>query len=134
MDDKPIINGAVGKKLTRKSRQSAIEARKDGEFEILSVDTQSIEGGFRLRVRQVELDENPFVVDIPPSTLNEDQIEALQTGEWERKPVTPRLNIKTVGRRILKATLIEAGIGIKIWYHIRHHAPLATALEISINQ
>ena len=60
---------------------------------------------------QVELDENPFVVDIPPSTLNEDQIEALQTGEWERKPVTLRLNIKTVGRRILKATLIEAGIG-----------------------
>ena len=35
LDDKPIINGAVGKKLTRKPRQSAIEARKDGEFEIL---------------------------------------------------------------------------------------------------
>lgn len=109
--DKAIVNGVIAKKLTRKPREAAIETRKDGSFEILSVDTQAVEGGFRLKVKQVGVDENPFVVDIPPNTLNEMQIEALQTGEWGRKPVELRINIKAIGRRILKATLIEAGIG-----------------------
>lgn len=108
--EEAIVNGAIAKKLTRKPREAAIETRKDGSFEIQSVDTQAIEGGFRLKVKQVGLDEKPFVVDIPPNTLNKEQIEALQTGEWQRKPVTLRINVRTIGKRMLKATLIEAGI------------------------
>ena len=111
VDDKPILNGATAKKLVRKPREPAIETRRDGSFDILSVDTQVIENGFRLKVRQLGEDSKAFVVDIPPNTLNKKQIEALQTGEWERQPVNLMINVKVIGRRILKATLIEAGIG-----------------------
>ena len=106
-----LHNEATPNWQTRKPREAAIETRKDGSFEIQSVDTQAIEGGFSLKVKQVGLDEKPFVVDIPPNTLNEEQIEALQTGEWERKPVALRINVRTVGKRMLKVTLIQAGIG-----------------------
>lgn len=108
-DGEPLVRGDMARRLARPSPPERVQGRLDGDFLILSVDSGRIEGGFRVRVRNVKSGDE-IAVNIPEGTLGAGQIETLQIGEWGKAPLHMRLNVVRVGERIAEATLIEAGL------------------------
>ncbi|TNC94028.1 MAG: hypothetical protein FD119_3521 [Stygiobacter sp.] len=109
LDSESIIDGDTARKAVRRLRAEPVEARPDGQFIILTVESGVIRGGFRIRVRNTA-NSQEFTVKVPEGTLSEDQVETLQDGEWGKRPLMMRLNVKKSGERITEATLIEAGL------------------------
>jgi len=109
IDDIPVIDGETAQRIIRRPRAEAVESRLDAEFIILSVDSGQVPGGFRLKVRNIHTNE-VLTVKVPEGTLSLDQTQALQTGEWEKKPVAMKINVKMINDRLADATLIRAGL------------------------
>ena len=109
VDNKEIVTGRVAKQIVRAVPQERIADRLDSIFVILSVDSGSIKDGFRIRVRDTENDEE-YLVSIPAGTLSDDQVKALQSGEWGKQSLRLEINTERRGKRILKATLISADL------------------------
>ncbi len=111
IDNQNSIDGALAKKIARKTRENPdpIESRMDGLFIIISVDSGNVRGGYRLKVRSVDTKEE-FTLKVPDGTLTEKQIETLQTGEWQKQKINMQLNIRKNKKRIIDGTLIEAGL------------------------
>jgi hypothetical protein len=109
LGDIPVIDGESAHEIVRKQRSGTVESRMDGNFYILSVDSGLVRGGFRLKVTDIETGED-LLVSVPEGTLTSEQIGTLQSGEWGKKPLTMKLNIKKSGERVIGATLIEAGL------------------------
>lgn len=109
LDHQPVIDGDTARKAVRRPRVEPVEARLDGQFIILTVESGGVRGGFRLRVRNTS-DHEELLVKVPEGTLTETQIETLQDGEWGKRPLTMKLNVKKVGDRVTDATLVEAGL------------------------
>ena len=106
-----IVDGSVAKKLKRSKRPSAIDDRIDGIFTILSVESGQVRDGIRVVVRQVGSNSKTSMkVYIPDGTLPANQIDDLQSGEWEKRPLHMRINVVRIGDRIAKATLVSAGL------------------------
>jgi hypothetical protein len=109
VDDQVLIDGQDARTVVKNPRRAAVETRLDANFKILSVDSGLVAGGFRLRIRNAETGEE-ITVSVPEGTLSPEQIQILQDGEWGKKPVLMKLNIRKIGDRIAAATLIEAGL------------------------
>lgn len=105
----PLVRGDVARRLARNPAPERVQGRLDGDYAILSVDSGRVRSGFRIRVRDVKSREE-LVVSIPEGTLPPDQIEALQDGEWGKAPLHMRINVTRAGKRIVGATLVEAGL------------------------
>ena len=106
-----IVDGATAQQLIRSGPPPMVVAdRLDSVFRILSVDSGSVENGFRARVEDVVSGEK-LPVTIPAGTLQADQVVTLQKGEWEKRQLHLSLNIeRTEDGRIKTATLISAGL------------------------
>jgi len=109
VDGQILIDGQDAKTVVRNPRQTAIETRLDANFKILSVDSGLVAGGFRLRLLNIGTGEE-LKVSVPEGTLSPEQIQILQNGEWGKRSVSMRLNIKKIGDRVASATLIMAGL------------------------
>ena len=104
-----LVNGEVAKQIARPHRHERVEDRLDSVFIILSVDSGRVRDGFRVLVRDTKTREELRVL-IPKGTLPPEQIEALQSGEWEKTPLRMNINIERRGNKVLKATLVAAGL------------------------
>lgn len=109
VDDEPIVEGNIARTLARRPREVPVQDRLDGEFDILTVDSGNIKDGFRVRVRARDTGAE-LPVNIPAGTLPLEQIADLQSGEWGKAPLHMRINVERVGKRIIRATLISAGL------------------------
>lgn len=109
VDGEEIINGELGRRIVRRPREEPVEDRLDGDFTILSVESGSVKDGFRVRVRNTKTSDT-LSVSIPAGTLSDEQLEALQSGEWGKRPLRLKINIARIGKRIVRATLISAGL------------------------
>lgn len=107
--DTPVIDGETAQKAIRRPRAEAVESRIDGQFIILNVESGAVRGGFRIKVRNTQTNDE-MTVKVPDGTLNEDQITTLQNGEWGKVPLSMNLNVKLVNERITEATLVKAGL------------------------
>ena len=106
-----IVDGDMAKDLRRSSRPPAIDDRIDGLFTILSVQSGQVRDGIRIVVRKVGSNSKKSLnVYIPDGTLPANQIDDLQSGEWEKRPLHMRINVVRSGDRIVKATLVSAGL------------------------
>lgn len=104
-----IVSGELAKLIVRKEREIRVEDRLDGDYVILSVESGRIHNGFRVRVQDV-VSGDDLQIWIPEGTLPSEQIADLQSGEWKKEPLHMQINIERVGERIIKATLISAGL------------------------
>lgn len=109
VDDKKLVSGEVAGRLSKKLPNEPIEARLDGPYIILSVDSGGVKDGYRLKVRSSSGGQE-LRVSVPKGTLAPDQIDSLKSGEWDKKPVRMQMNIKKRGEKIISAILIEAGL------------------------
>ncbi len=109
IDGEELVDGRIGRDLARKEKPQSVQDRLDGTFVILSVESGRIRDGFRVRVRELGTDRE-LAVSIPEGTLPKEHISDLQSGEWEKRPLDMRINVERVGEKILKATLISAGL------------------------
>jgi len=109
IDDTSLIDGRTAHKAVRRPPVQTVEDRLDGQFMILTVDSGVVDGGYRLKVRQAGTDRE-MTVDVPEGTLSPDQVTALQDGEWGKRPVDMKINVKKSHDRIKGATLIRAGL------------------------
>ena len=107
-----IVDGEIGRRIARRGRTERVEDRLDGNFVILSVDSGQVRDGFRVRVKDV-VSGGDLLVWIPEGTLPPEQIADLQSGEWKKKPLHMRINTVRAGGRVVKATLISAGLSSK---------------------
>ena len=108
--DQTIVDGETGHQTLRRPRTEPIEARVDGRFMIISVDSGQVSGGYRLKVHNVDT-KDEFAVQVPDGTLTAEQIEILKSGEWGKKPLVMKLNVKKrADGGIFDARLIEAGL------------------------
>ena len=107
--DQEVITGQQAKKITRTIPDEPTEGRMDGKFLTVSVESGRVRDGVRMRVRNIENDEE-LTVKVPKGTLTPEQIQTLQDGEWNKKPLFMQLNVRKSGNRIIEATLIEAGL------------------------
>lgn len=98
--------------LARKPKEERVEDRLDGTYIIIDVASGNVSDGYRATVCEVDTGEE-LRLEIPGGTLTEDQVEQLQEGEWGKKPLQMQINIRRVGRRIKKATLIRAGLSVE---------------------
>lgn len=106
-----IVDGSVARDLRRSERPPAIDDRIDGTFTILSVQSGQVRDGIRIVVRKVGSNSKTAMkVYIPDGTLPADQIHDLQSGEWEKRPLHMQINVVRSGDRIIRATLVSAGI------------------------
>jgi hypothetical protein len=104
-----VIDGEAGRKLLRAPRKEPVDSRLDGTFAILTVHSGGVRGGYKLQIKKLD-DDLELTVNVPEGTLAEQQILTLQEGEWGKRPLVMKLNIKKRGDRIVEATLIEAGL------------------------
>ncbi len=104
-----IVNGEIARQIARPQHPERVEDRLDSTFIILSVDSGKIRDGYRVQVRDLRTRQELPVL-IPRGTLPAEQIRALQSGEWEKVPLRMNINIERRGSRILRATLISAGL------------------------
>lgn len=109
IDGEAIIDGQSAREILRAPRADAVDSRADGKFIIVSVESGLVRGGFRLKVRNIDTAEE-LLVKVPDGTLSPEQIETLQSGEWGKKPLGMKLNVRKAGERIIEAVLIEAGL------------------------
>ena len=107
--DESLVDGETGRRIARKPRPEPVQDRLDGTFVILSVDSGRVRSGFRVRVRDTGTGDE-LTVAIPAGTLPPDQISELQSGEWGKKPLRMRINVARIGRKIIEATLVSAGL------------------------
>ena len=104
-----IVDGSLAREIVRPERKERIADRIDSVFVILSVESGSVKDGFRVRVQDTKTGEE-LHVSIPAGTLSEEQLEALQSGEWQKRPLRLEINTERVGNQVRKATLISAGL------------------------
>lgn len=109
VDDKPLVSGETGGRLAKKLPDEPVEARLDGQYVILSVDSGGVKDGYRLKVKPSSGGDD-LRVSVPKGTLNSEQIDVLKSGEWDKKPVRMQMNIKKRRDKIVSAILIEAGL------------------------
>ena len=104
-----VVDGKTAKRIVRAERQERIADRLDSVFMILTVDSGSVKDGFRAKVRDMASGDE-LLVSIPSGTLSDDQLVALQSGEWDKRPLHLEINTERLGKRILRATLTSAGL------------------------
>ena len=111
VDGDEIIDGETARQIVRKIRQEPISDRLDSTFIILSVESGSVRDGFRVHIRDT-VSGDKLKVSIPSGTLSEEQLDALRNGEWQKQPLRLEINTRRIGKRILEATLISAGLAV----------------------
>ena len=107
--DEEMADGETSKRIFRSVSPPRVEDRLDGNYLILSVESGEVRNGFRVRVRNIESGDE-FKVSIPEDTLPQEQISHLQSGEWEKISLHMQINVVRAGNRILRATLLSAGL------------------------
>lgn len=102
------LNSDVAEELVKNARTKSSDIRLDGMYRILSVDSSNPEE-FKVRLRSVDsMDE--FSAKVQDRTLDRKYLEALQYGEWSRKPVKLQINAKLLNEEIKHALVIKAEI------------------------
>lgn len=106
-----IINGVnipaeVGQSITRESRTSPTEERKDGVYRIQKVDTQ-VEDGFRVFVENVETDEQ-FSASVQEVISSLSHREIIKEAEWRKAPVQLQINAKIIRDKVVEALILRA--------------------------
>jgi hypothetical protein len=109
--DKFLIDGGTSKQVLKKETPEKIHGRLDGNFIILSVVSGEVADGFKVKVKSIKEDLE-LTVFIPSGTLGEEDVTALQTGEWSKRPVALSINTVKIDEKIVEATLVEAGLNL----------------------
>ncbi|WP_146161934.1 hypothetical protein [Pseudogemmobacter blasticus] len=106
-----VVNGVsvpagAAAALTRSSRTSSEEARKDGVYYIRKVDT-TVPDGFRVHVEEMNTVES-FQASVQEvmSSLEDRQI--IQDAEWNKVPVSLQINAKVKKGQVLEAIILRA--------------------------
>ncbi|WP_439527287.1 hypothetical protein [Pannonibacter sp.] len=108
-DNGSSLDGQMARKIVRNTPEEPVEARMDGLYRILSVQSGAVRSGYKVQVEPADGGE-PVMVDIPDGTLTEEQVLSLQRGEWEKEPLYMEINVRRRGEKVLKATLSFAGL------------------------
>lgn len=106
-----MINGVsipaeVGQSITRESRTSATEERKDGVYRVQKVDTQ-VADGFRVYVENVETDEQ-FSASVQEIMSSLSHREVIKDAEWSKVPVQLQINAKVNKGKVTEALILRA--------------------------
>lgn len=104
-----LIDGETARKLVRKPQEKIVEDRMDGIYLITEVASGNVRDGYRIKAKNIK-DGEELAVNIPGGTLSPEQIKQLQAGEWGKKPLQMKINVKRQGKRIKSATLSHAGL------------------------
>ena len=73
---------------------------------ILSVESGEIASGYRIRVRDLD-SEDELTVEIPAGVLSSDELLDIQNGEWYKLPLRMQIEVARIGTRVVKATLVS---------------------------
>lgn len=89
---------------------NVIEDRMDGVYKILDVASGKVrDGGYRVTVADAATHER-LQIRISKGALLAGQAAALKSGEWSKKLVRMQINIRVLGNRITRATLVKGGL------------------------
>lgn len=102
------LTGHQAEVLAKNARKPVIDIRLDGMYRILSVDSTDPEG-FKVKVRS-RANGDEFIAVVQDETLDNTYKQALQHGEWQKKPVELIINAKqrTADDSIYAAKIIKA--------------------------
>jgi len=100
------IPAEAGQKITRESRSSAREERKDGIYRIQKVDTQ-VPDGFRVYVESVENGE-AFAASVQEVVSSLNHREVIKEAEWSKVPVQLQINAKVSKGKVSEAVILRA--------------------------
>lgn len=102
------LTGRQAEILAKNARKPVIDIRLDGVYRILNVDSADPED-FKVRVRNM-VSRDEFTAVVQNETLNKAYKQALQDGEWKKKPVELTINAKqrTSDDTIYAAKIIRA--------------------------
>ncbi len=102
------LTGRQAEELARNARKPVIDIRLDGLYRILSVDSTDPDG-FKVKVKS-RANGDEFIAIVQDETLDRAYKQALQRGEWQKKPVELIINAKqrTADDSIYAAKIIKA--------------------------
>ncbi|EMO6897618.1 hypothetical protein QDZ16_000095 [Pluralibacter gergoviae] len=104
------LTGRQAEELAKNARKPVIDIRLDGLYRILSVDSTDPDG-FKVKVRS-RASGDEFIAVVQDETLDRAYKQALQRGEWQKKPVELIINAKqrTSDDSIYAAKIIKANL------------------------
>ncbi|MCG7574428.1 hypothetical protein MHM39_12695 [Phaeobacter sp. CNT1-3] len=100
------VPSEAGQRITRETRQSANEVRKDGNYRILKVDT-TVPDGFRVLVENIETGER-FSADVQQVLESHEDRAVIQAAEWSKVPVRLQVNARQKRGQIIEAIILKA--------------------------
>ncbi len=103
---KEIATGREAKKILRAKRGRIEPDRVKSVFEILTVDSRGLEDGFRVRIRNVETEEE-LLVDVPEYRLSLADREAFKAGQWDGVPLQMEIELQRRGDTVVWAELLS---------------------------
>lgn len=100
------IQAEAGQNISRESRSSAKEARKDGVYRVQKVDTQ-VADGFRVYVENVDNGEE-FSASVQEVISSLSHREVIKEAEWSKVPVQLQINAKVNKGKVIEAVILRA--------------------------
>lgn len=100
------IPAEAGQKISRETRSSAKEERKDGVYRIQKVDTQ-VADGFRVYVENTA-DGEEFSASVQEIVSSLSHREVIKEAEWSKVPVELQINAKVNKGRVVEAVILRA--------------------------
>ncbi len=99
------FTGKTARALIKNEPVKSVEARLDGQYRILKVDS-SLQKSFKVHVRNIETDESFVAILQDTVVIKEKHKEYLQEAEWNRKPVNLKINAKRLRGSVTGATIL----------------------------
>lgn len=100
------MDGETAAELVKNARNKSEEVRLDGMYRILNVDSSNPDE-FKVKVRSQESGDE-FIAKVQDGTLDRRHLDALQRGEWSRRPVRLQINAKSIKDEIRSAVVMQA--------------------------
>jgi hypothetical protein len=92
--------------LTKNSRSSAIEERRDGNYRITKVDT-TVPDGFRVYVENINTSEQ-FHASVRDALASDNDRALIKEAEWSKTPISLQINARVKDGKVLDAVIIRA--------------------------
>jgi len=102
------MDGETAAELVKNARSKSEEIRLDGMYRILNVDSSNPDE-FKVRIRSQESGDE-FIAKVQDGTMDRRYLDAIQNGEWSRRPVRLQINAKSVKDEIKNAVVMRATV------------------------